>query len=161
MNLRSVWKAAKWIGAITGYILGSLAISVILSFLYLNHLCNGQWDDAPGTGFVLIFIAILFLIFFFTIGFFFLVEILYCRIFSKSKIRWLRLLLREVLGLLSLVRPVGIQFYWPLAAGYRSKIGSRPMEILIDILSVVLFLIAVLLPFRFRRCKTAGMQEDD
>jgi len=155
MNLRPLWTIGRWVGGILGYVFGSLVVAIAAPFLYLIHICNGNCDDAPGTGLFLGFIAADLLAFFLAIGFFLLIEILYCRLLGKTKIRWLRLALRQTMGLLSLAGPCWIYLFWP-AIGYRNRFESRPTEILIYVFSTLLFLIAVCLPFRFRRGKPAA-----
>jgi len=150
MNLRSFRTAIKWTGGILGYVIASLVVAVTAPFLYLVHICNGKCDDAPGTGLFLGFVAAVMLTIFLTIGSFLLIEILYCRLFAKTRIRRLRLLLREILGFGSLIGPVWVHWFWPMGSGFRGRFETPAMEWFIYCVSVPMFVIAVFLPFGFR-----------
>jgi hypothetical protein len=160
MNLRPLCTTAKWIGGILGYVVASLVVAIALPYISYVRLCNGKCDDAPGTGLFLLFLAALLLGIFLTIGFFLLIEILYCRIFSRTRIQWGRLPIRQVAGVGGTAASSWVLLLWPPNPAYRTGFESPLVEVLVFVASTAAIAIAIGLPFRFRRSAPAESIED-
>jgi hypothetical protein len=150
MNERIWWSFTKWIAGIVGYLTGSAILAVTGSVLIMQAIEGPGNDDSIGSGLLGIFIAGLLLALTLMSGLLLLVEIVYSRIEGNNRTCKPRLLLRLVLGTVSLGSLCWILVFWP-PINYRTKFQSPFMEALIGCMAVLLFVLAVAIPFRLRR----------
>ena len=140
----------KWVGGVLGYIVASLALSVFGSVSILFALSRGEPDDSPGMGLIGVFLAGQLFLILLVLGFLLLVEIIYSRFLFRTSMSWSRAVLRQILGLLSLVGPSMIFWFWP-PIGFRSNLQSNTEEPLLLTISGLLLLTAVALPLKSRK----------